>query len=669
MGSGGSRDVRRFPQETLCDHDGSINCVAASDDQSLLVTGSDDRTVRVWDIVSPDAECIGILRGHTSYITCVSVVDIYVLSGSADNTIRKWDITSCDCVYTYNGHVSRISRVLCTGEYVLSTSHDHTAKAWYFHEEDLPCNDEDSSCICTFEGHTGGIVCQVVIPGQEATDVLGAGDLLITGSLDYTARIWSFTSHTCLKQKLEGHSGCVSSMATDLEGKVVYTASVDKTLRSWDIDTGTCLRVFVGHKSHVVCLLVLKTLLYSGDGSGGVRGWDVSMTDAITTTSQKPLTHSPLTSYTGNTNTVNRIKFHQGLLYTACSDNMIRAFDATTKELRCVYVGHKNSVNCLIMCGSRLYTGSTDTTLMVWHLAKRKSNVLPSTSQRVDSTAALCLRPGKYQKPAPQTVTSSYKILWTVQVIIFVNKKRRTLRQSPILCQKFARYTTSRVAARYTTSRVAARYTTSRVAARYTTSRGAARYTTSRVAARYTTSRVAARYTTSRVAARYTTSRGAARYTTSRGAARYTTSRVAARYTTSRGAARYTTSRGAARYTTSRVAARYTTSRGAARYTTSRGAARYTTSRGAARYTTSRVAARYTTSLSPMKTTTYCENHHYCGGGRLLEPELFLVSENVTQEGIAAELIMNMCKTAFEIMSEENRNYNQDNEKEITDYI
>lgn len=62
MGATGSKENRRFPLETQCDHDGGINCMATAEDHSLMATGSEDKTARVWDVSGDKIECIGIIR-------------------------------------------------------------------------------------------------------------------------------------------------------------------------------------------------------------------------------------------------------------------------------------------------------------------------------------------------------------------------------------------------------------------------------------------------------------------------------------------------------------------------------------------------------------------------------------------------------------------------------
>ncbi len=64
MGVGASSSAKQAGQlrETLGDHDESINCMALSDDGSMLVTGSEDSTARMWSLVTGETECLGVLR-------------------------------------------------------------------------------------------------------------------------------------------------------------------------------------------------------------------------------------------------------------------------------------------------------------------------------------------------------------------------------------------------------------------------------------------------------------------------------------------------------------------------------------------------------------------------------------------------------------------------------
>jgi WD repeat-containing protein 48 len=83
----------------------SVYCLdSASSTGGLLVAGSTDRLVSVFD--SRSGESIVRLRGHTDAVRCLSVKHdgILLLSGSSDSTVRLWDLRQQRCVRTFDSH-------------------------------------------------------------------------------------------------------------------------------------------------------------------------------------------------------------------------------------------------------------------------------------------------------------------------------------------------------------------------------------------------------------------------------------------------------------------------------------------------------------------------------------------------------------------------------------
>lgn len=63
MGNGSSAASKNgVLKETLGDHDESINCMVLSEDGSMLVTGSEDSTARMWSTKTDETECLGVLK-------------------------------------------------------------------------------------------------------------------------------------------------------------------------------------------------------------------------------------------------------------------------------------------------------------------------------------------------------------------------------------------------------------------------------------------------------------------------------------------------------------------------------------------------------------------------------------------------------------------------------
>ena len=63
--------------------------VFADKDPLRVVTASDDKALKVWDLRSSGTE-LNTLRGHTGAVTCCAVRGLIAVSGSRDCTLRTW---------------------------------------------------------------------------------------------------------------------------------------------------------------------------------------------------------------------------------------------------------------------------------------------------------------------------------------------------------------------------------------------------------------------------------------------------------------------------------------------------------------------------------------------------------------------------------------------------
>jgi WD40 repeat protein len=73
-------------------HTKSINSVGVSPDGKYVVSGSRDKTIKVWSMMT--GECVKTLKGHVDYVNSVAIFpdSEHLVSDSEDKTVKIWDI-------------------------------------------------------------------------------------------------------------------------------------------------------------------------------------------------------------------------------------------------------------------------------------------------------------------------------------------------------------------------------------------------------------------------------------------------------------------------------------------------------------------------------------------------------------------------------------------------
>lgn len=242
-------------------HTNEVLSVAFSADQRRALSGSIDNTARLWDLST--GRCLRALKDHTGGVWSVawSTDQRRSLSGDANGVLRLWDLKSERCLRTLNGHTDFVNCVAWSTHqhHALSAASDNTVRLW-----DI----ETGRCLRVLEGHTNR-VRSVAWNSDQSRALSCAGDK--------TVRLWDIYSGRCLRV-LEGHTDKVLSVAWSIDQRRALSGSSDRTLRLWDVETGRCLRVLKGHNAAVMDMAWSADgrHAYSGDREGGIRVWDMS---------------------------------------------------------------------------------------------------------------------------------------------------------------------------------------------------------------------------------------------------------------------------------------------------------------------------------------------------------------------------------------------------------
>jgi WD40 repeat protein len=173
-----------------------------------------------------------VMEGHrdTVHSVACSLDGLYIVSGSDDRTVRVWDAHTGKQLVLIEGHSDWVQSVAFSpdGAHIVSGSSDQTVRVW---------NAQTGNELAVLEGHRETVRSVAFSPD---------GAHIVSGSDDKTVRVWDAQTGKELAV-LEGHSGLVLSVAFSPDGAHIVSASDDETVRVWDAQTGKELAVLEGH--------------------------------------------------------------------------------------------------------------------------------------------------------------------------------------------------------------------------------------------------------------------------------------------------------------------------------------------------------------------------------------------------------------------------------------
>ena len=186
-------------------------------------------------------------------------------SGSDDSTVRLWDVGTGSLKSTLTGHTEEVNSV--------SFSPDGATLAIGGWGETILWDVSTDTLKSTLTGHTDEVYSVSFSPD---------GSMLASGSGDETVRLWDVSTGT-LKSTLTGHTDEVYSVSFSPDGATLASGGGwDKTVRLWDVRTGTLRATLTAHTNKVnsVSFSPNGATLASGSRDGTVLLWGV--TTAVT---------------------------------------------------------------------------------------------------------------------------------------------------------------------------------------------------------------------------------------------------------------------------------------------------------------------------------------------------------------------------------------------------
>ena len=261
--------------EAIWAHEDEVVAVALSADGKTALTGSHDKTARLWNTATGKA--IGPELRHQDKVVAValSADGTIALTASHDKTPRLWNgqtglpmgrpLQHRDQAIVVGLNADGRKALSADGNFAITCSKDRTALFWAKGRE-----------IGSME-HRGEVIAVALSPD---------GTMAVTGSADKTAQLWKVSvdkpsnvpigliTPSPIGQTLQ-HNGSILAVALSADGKTVLTGSSDKTARLWKV---AAVRPQLQHESDVVSVVLSangQTAL-TGEANGAARLWQTA---------------------------------------------------------------------------------------------------------------------------------------------------------------------------------------------------------------------------------------------------------------------------------------------------------------------------------------------------------------------------------------------------------
>jgi WD40 repeat protein len=293
-------DIAPTPRHTFAGHSSAVRALAFTPDGTRLVSASDDRTLKVWDLAT-GAE-LHTLRGHDCEVRAVAIArhGRMAVSGGIDGALAVWDIAKGSLLRRQRGCRRPVRSIVITpdGRHILAaggepydvrdswfyTRFNPTLRAWRLDtgkKVPLKLGQRDLKMITALALTADGRRLLADVSYSLLDRVCGSSALMLNRSI---VHVWDIADTRGEPRRPFPHEGMGLALAVSRDGQVALTAGDRDILTLWDVESGRGEReigALHGHSDTVTGLALLPgdTQVLSASRDGALLLWALPPAD------------------------------------------------------------------------------------------------------------------------------------------------------------------------------------------------------------------------------------------------------------------------------------------------------------------------------------------------------------------------------------------------------
>ncbi|KAB1200016.1 hypothetical protein CJ030_MR0G008513 [Morella rubra] len=345
--------------------------------------------------------CLTTLKGHNSYISCLTLAGKFLYTGSSDREIRSWQRTALhsesdreSSIFSnlVAGGKGAVKSLVVLADKLFSAHQDNKIRVWkinnrdpdhpkYTHLATLPTLGDRTSKLlmpnnqvqirrhkkCTWVHHVDAVSALALSEDES---------LLYSVSWDRTLKIWRTKDFKCLESLTNAHDDAINALALSNDGHV-YTGSADRKIKVWKKNPGdqkkhSLIATLQKHNSGINALALSSdgSVLYSGACDRSIVVWEKEASGSL----------EVVGALRGHTDSILCLSVVSELVCSGSADRTVRIWKGTAdRNYTCLAVleGHRGPVKCLTAaidrCNSSdeaylIYSGGLDCDIKVWQV-------------------------------------------------------------------------------------------------------------------------------------------------------------------------------------------------------------------------------------------------------------------------------------------------------------